>query len=261
MRLIIKQTKQQAGIFAAHEIASQIRAFRPTSNKPFVLGLPTGSTPLITYAELIKMYQNGTLSFKNVITFNMDEYLGISPQDEQSYHFFMHHYFFKHIDIQKQNIHILNGMATNPEKECENYEKAIQNAGGIHLFLGGVGEDGHISFNEPHTPFLSRTHVQQLDKDTIRVNARFFNNDISKVPTKALTVGIQTITDADQVIILAFGPKKAEAVRAALEDDISENCPLSVLRMHRNATLICDADATKKLSSQTKALFSKIENS
>ena len=255
MRLIIKPTPTDAGIFAAHEIAKKINAFHPTPLKPFVLGLPTGSTPLFTYAELIKLYQSGSLSFQNVITFNMDEYLGLDAHDKQSYHYFMHQNLFNHIDIQKQNIHILNGLALSPEEECENYEKAILKAGGIHLFLGGVGEDGHIAFNEPFTPFSSRTHIQELDEDTIRVNSRFFDFDLSKVPTHALTVGIQTITDANEVMILAFGPKKAEAVCQSLEGKISEACPLSVLQNHKNALLICDEEAASKLHPQTKVRF------
>jgi len=261
MRLIIKPTSNEASLFAAHHIAKKINLFNPSSDKPFVLGLPTGSTPLMTYAELIKLYQNGALSFQNVITFNMDEYLGLEARHEQSYHYFMYHNFFHHIDIQEENIHILNGMAANPEKECQDYEKAIRAVGGIHLFLGGVGQDGHIAFNEPFTSLSSRTHIQPLTQSTIRANSRFFGGDTSKVPTKALTVGVQTIMDSEEVMILAFGQNKADALYHSLECGISHKWTLSAVQMHQNALIVCDEEAASKLTAETKAYFSNIENS
>lgn len=256
MRLIIKKTKEEAGVFAAHYIADKINA---AGTQKFVLGLPTGSTPLITYEELIKLHQEKKVSFKNVVTFNMDEYVGLSETHEQSYHYFMYQNFFDHIDIKKQNIHILNGMAQNLQKECEDYEKAIQAAGGIHLFLGGVGEDGHIAFNEPFTSLYSRTHVQPLTQDTIRVNSRFFGYDISKVPASALTVGVQTIMNADEVLILAFGKNKAKALYHAIEEGVSHKWTLSAIQMHNNAAVICDEDAASMLDKETIAYFKGLE--
>ena len=252
MRLIIKKTKQEAGILAAHHIADRINAFQ---GKNFVLGLPTGSTPLITYAELIELNKKKAVSFQNVITFNMDEYVGLDQTHAQSYHYFMHQNFFDHIDIQEQNIHILNGMAPDLQKECDNYEKAIQAAGGINLFLGGVGEDGHIAFNEPFTSLRSRTHIQPLTQDTIRVNSRFFDYDTSKVPTSALTVGVQTIMDADEVVILAFGKNKAKALHHALEEGLSHKWTLSAVQMHNNALIICDEEAASALEKETTEYF------
>ncbi len=257
MRLIIKKNSKEASKWAANYIASKINSFK---GKNFTLGLPTGSTPLQTYDELIKMNQKGKVSFQNVITFNMDEYVGLSAKDKQSYHYFMHHNFFDHIDIQKSNIHILNGMAKNFEKECDSYEKAIKKVGGIKLFLGGVGEDGHIAFNEPFTPLSSRTHIQVLTKDTIRVNSRFFNGNLSKVPTKALTVGVQTITDSDEVLILAFGKNKADALYHSIEEGISHKWTLSSLQMHPNALIVCDMEAASKLNKETIDYFLDIEN-
>jgi len=259
MRLIIKQNKLEASVWAAHHIAQKINDFKPSKNKPFVLGLPTGSTPLETYAELIKMCQKGEVSFENVITFNMDEYLGLPATHEQSYHYFMYRNFFDHVDIKKENIHILDGMAKDPHKECENYEKAIKDVGGIHLFLGGIGEDGHIAFNEPFTSLTSRTHVQPLTKDTIKVNSRFFDYDTSKVPTKALTVGVQTIMDADEVLILAFGQNKAKALHYSIEGAVSHVWTCSALQMHENAVFACDQEATSALSKETTDYFLDIE--
>ena len=252
MRLIIKSTKQEAGVFAAHHIANKINEF---GGKNFVLGLPTGSTPLITYAELIDLNKKGLVSFENVTTFNMDEYVGLASTHEQSYHYFMHQNLFNHINIKRENIHILNGMATDLLKECEDYEKAIQTAGGINLFLGGVGEDGHIAFNEPFTSLTSRTHIQPLTKDTIRVNSRFFDYDTSKVPTSALTVGVQTVMNAKEVVILAFGKNKAKALHHAIEEGISHKWTLSAIQMHNNAMIICDEEATGELEPETIEYF------
>lgn len=176
MRLIIRPDYDDCSQWAANYIAYKINGFRPTPQKPFVLGLPTGSTPLGTYRELIKLNQAGKLSFENVVTFNMDEYIGLDARHPQSYHYFMWENFFKHIDIKRENVHILNGMTKNYAKECQKYEDAIKKAGGIHLFLGGVGSDGHIAFNEPGSSLTSRTRVKTLTSETIKANSRFFDN-------------------------------------------------------------------------------------
>ena len=253
MHVIIKKNQKLGSELAATYIAQKVN--NAPKNKPFVLGLPTGSTPLETYRKLIEMNKAGLVSFENVVTFNMDEYVGLEATHEQSYHYFMYENFFNHIDIKKENIHILNGMATDLQKECDDYETAIQSAGGIDLFLGGVGEDGHIAFNEPFTSLSSTTHIQALTRDTIRVNARFFGGDISQVPTHALTVGVKTITDAKEVLILAFGAKKAKALHHGIEGAVSHVWTLSALQMHKNSTIICDEDATTELSDETKHYF------
>ena len=253
MHVIIKKNQKLGSELAATYIAQKVN--NAPKNKPFVLGLPTGSTPLETYRKLIEMNKAGLVSFENVVTFNMDEYVGLEATHEQSYHYFMYKNFFNHIDIKKENIHILNGMATDLQKECDDYETAIQSAGGIDLFLGGVGEDGHIAFNEPFTSLSSTTHIQALTRDTIRVNARFFGGDISQVPTRALTVGVKTITDAKEVLILAFGAKKAKALHHGIEGAVSHVWTLSALQMHKNSTIICDEDATTELSDETKHYF------
>ncbi|MBQ8785067.1 MAG: glucosamine-6-phosphate deaminase [Alphaproteobacteria bacterium] len=259
MRLIIKDNYDNASLWVAKYIAKKINDFAPTHDKPFVLGLPTGSTPLGVYKELIKMYKNGEVSFSNVVTFNMDEYVGLSSEHPQSYHYFMWDNFFNHIDIKKENTHILNGLAENIEEECENYEKAIKEIGGIHLFLGGIGEDGHIAFNEPFSSLSSRTRQKTLTTDTIKVNSRFFDNDISQVPTTALTVGVATIMDAKEVIIMATGAKKAHAVYMGVEQPISHKWTISALQAHRHGIIVCDEPATAELETETVKYFKDIE--
>lgn len=259
MRLIIRPNYENCSQWAANYIAYKINGFRPSAQKPFVLGLPTGSTPLGTYRELIKLVQNGKLSFANVITFNMDEYIGLDEHHPQSYHHFMWENFFKHIDIKKENVHILNGMTRNYVKECADYEAAIRNCGGINLFLGGVGSDGHIAFNEPGSSLSSRTRVKTLTSETIKANSRFFDNDISKVPGTALTVGVGTITDAQEVLILATGSNKARALHHAVEGSINHMWTVSILQMHQHAMIICDEDATKELKADTVSYFKDIE--
>ena len=259
MRVIIKENDKSCSKWAADYIAYKIKAFRPTADKPFLLGLPTGSTPLGMYQELINLYKLGKVSFKNVVTFNMDEYIGLNPEHPQSYHYFMEENFFKHIDIAKENIHILNGMTKDYASECQNYEDAINKYGKIHLFIGGVGEDGHIAFNEPFSSLTSRTRVKTLTQDTIKANSRFFDGDKSKVPTTALTVGIGTIMDAQEVLILANGPKKAAAIHHAIEGSINHTWTISVLQMHQHGIIVCDEDATKKLAKDTVKYFKEIE--
>ena len=260
MRLIIKDTYDSCAIWTANHIAQRIKSFNPTQEKPFVLGLPTGSTPIGVYKELIKMNKAGSISFKNVITFNMDEYVGLDENHEQSYHYFMYDNFFNHIDIQKNNIHILDGMAKDKEKECIEYEQAIKNVGGIHLFFGGIGNDGHIAFNEPGESLNSRTHIAHLTQDTISVNSRFFNNDISLVPTQAFTVGIGTICDADEVLIMATGRAKARAVCKGVEGSVSHIWPITALQLHQKSIIVCDADASEELKVKTVRYFNDIEN-
>ena len=189
MRVIIEPNYEKLSQWAANYVAAKINAAKPTAEKPFVLGCPTGSSPLGMYKALIEMNKAGKVSFANVVTFNMDEYVGLPEEHPESYHSFMWNNFFNHIDIKKENVHILNGNAADLEAECANYEKAIESFGGIDLFMGGIGPDGHIAFNEPGSSLSSRTRVKTLTTDTIIANSRFFDNDINKVPKTALTVG------------------------------------------------------------------------
>ena len=259
MRLIIRPDYDTVSKLAANHIAQKIIAANPTADKPFVIGLPTGSTPLGTYKELINLYKAGKISFENVVTFNMDEYVGIPEDHPESYHSFMWNNFFSHINIKKENVHILNGNAKDIEKECADYEKAIKDAGGIRLFMGGVGVDGHIAFNEPGSSLKSRTRQMTLTHDTIIVNSRFFDHDVNKVPKTALTVGVGTVCDSDEVMILITGHNKGLALKHAVEEGISQMWTVSALQMHPNAVIVCDDDATDELRVGTVKYFKDIE--
>ena len=260
MRLIIQPDANQMAQWAANYIAAKINKANPTAEKPFVLGLPTGSSPLLTYKALIKLYETGVVSFENVVTFNMDEYIGLSRDHPQSYHTFMWENFFKHIDIKKENAHILNGMAEDPEAECAAYEKAIVDAGGIDLFLGGIGPDGHIAFNEPGSSLSSRTRIKTLTTDTVIANSRFFDNDVNKVPKTALTVGVGTVLDAREVLILVNRHHKARALYHAVEGPINQMWTISALQLHQKGIIVCDYDACAELRVGTYKYFLDIEH-
>ncbi len=259
MRVIIKDKSAEVAQWAAAHIVNEIKAKAAKTDAPFVLGLPTGSTPLETYKELIRLHKAGEVSFKNVVTFNMDEYVGLEESHPESYHSFMWNNFFSHVDIDPKNVHILNGNAEDLVAECEAYEAAIVEAGGIDLFMGGVGEDGHIAFNEPFSSLESRTRIKTLTPDTIAVNSRFFGGDISKVPTQALTVGVATILSARKVMILATGPKKARALRHAIEGSYNHMWTLSALQTHPAGIIVCDDPAAEELKVSTYRYFKNIE--
>lgn len=234
MRLIIENTPKEVAQWAANYIIEQIKNKEQYTSSPFVLGLPTGSTPLETYKELIRRHKAGEVSFRNVITFNMDEYVGLPEEHPESYHSFMWNNFFSHIDIKPENVNILDGNAEDLVKECADYEARIVEAGGIDLFMGGVGEDGHIAFNEPFSSLNSRTRQKTLTLDTIQVNARFFGGDVSLVPKTALTVGVGTVLSSKKVMILATGHKKARAVRHGVEGAYNHQWTISALQVHPN---------------------------
>lgn len=259
MRVIILKNKEEIAKWSAYKIAKKILKFKPISEKPLVLGLPTGSTPLGTYKELINLNKEGIISFENVVTFNMDEYVGLSPEHEQSYHYFMHENFFNHIDIKKENINILDGMTKDLEAECQRYEDKIKSYGGIHLFMGGVGEDGHIAFNEPGSSLSSRTRDKELTYDTILANSRFFDNDVEKVPKLALTVGVGTLMDSEEIMILADGYKKARAVYHGIEGGINHLWTISALQLHRKTIIVIDEKAASDLKVKTYKYFKEIE--
>ena len=260
MRLIIQPDADQMAQWAANYIAAKINSAKPSAGKPFKLGLPTGSSPLKSYKALIKLYETGVVSFEHVITFNMDEYLGLPREHPQSYHTFMWDNFFRHIDIKQENVHILNGMASDPEAECAAYEKAIEDAGGIDLFLGGIGPDGHIAFNEPGSSLRSRTRVKTLTTDTVIANSRFFDNDVEKVPKTALTVGVGTVLDAKEVLILVNGHHKARALYHAVEGAITQMWTITALQMHPKGIIVSDYDACAELKVGTYKYFLDIEH-
>ena len=259
MRVMIQKDYKSLSKWTATYIANRINNFNPTKNKPFVLGLPTGSSPLGIYEQLISLNKTGKVSFKNVVTFNMDEYIGIDENHPESYHSFMFNNFFNHIDIKKENINILNGNAKDLNAECEYYEKKITSYGGIELFLGGIGADGHIAFNEPGSSLSSRTRIKSLTHDTIVANSRFFDNDLSKVPKTALTVGVGTVTDSREVIIIINGYNKARAMQHVVEEGVNHMWTVSVLQMHKKAMIVCDEYATYELKVGTYNYFKDIE--
>jgi len=259
MRLIIEPDYQHVSKWAANYVAAKIFSAHPTKEKPFVLGLPTGSSPLGMYKQLIELYKQGVVSFKNVITFNMDEYVGLPHDHEQSYYTFMWSNFFSHIDILPENAHILNGNAEDLDAECASYEEDMKAAGGIDLFLGGIGPDGHIAFNEPASSLQSRTRQKTLTTDTIIANSRFFNNDVNMVPKTAITVGVATIMDAKEVLIIVNGHNKARALRHAVEEPINHIWTISALQMHPNGIIVCDYDACAELTVGTYKYFLDIE--
>ncbi|MDR0219267.1 MAG: glucosamine-6-phosphate deaminase [Enterobacteriaceae bacterium] len=259
MRLLPLTNAGDVGRWSAHYIVSKINKFNPTAERPFILGLPTGSTPLATYNELITLYRAGKVSFRHVVTFNMDEYVGIPLGHPQSYYTFMHQNFFNQIDIKKENINLLDGNADDIDAECLRYENKIKSYGKIHLFMGGVGHDGHIAFNEPASSLASRTRLKTLTIETRTANSRFFNNDIEQVPKYALTVGVGTLMDAEEVMILATGFAKASALQVAIEGNVNHMWTVSCLQMHPKAIIVCDEPATMELKVKTVKYFRQLE--
>ena len=260
MRVIINNNYTEICNWVAIYIKNKINDHSKTNpEKLFVLGLPTGSTPIGVYQLLIQYYNKGELSFKNVVTFNMDEYVGLSPEHKESYHYFMHTKFFDHIDIPPSNINLLDGMVENLEKECFNYEKKIKCVGGIDLFLCGIGRDGHIAFNEPGSSFSSLTRIKTLLDDTILDNSVHFS-DMSNVPKQALTVGMKTVMDAREIIIMASGLKKALAIRECIEGAISNQYTCTAVQQHPKAIVICDKKATYELKVKTYEYYVNLQN-
>lgn len=260
MRLIIEPDYNKVSQWAANYVASRINAFKPTAERPFVLGCPTGSSPLGMYRALIQLYKEGKVSFKNVVTFNMDEYVGLAEEHPESYHSFMWNNFFSHIDIPRENVNILDGNAADLAAECQRFEDKIKSYGGIELFMGGVGPDGHIAFNEPGSSLTSRTRVKTLTRDTIIANSRFFEGNCDLVPKTALTVGVGTVMDARSVMLIVNGHNKARALHHGVEGAISQMWTISALQMHPAAIIIADDAACEELKVGTYRYFKDIEH-
>ena len=244
MKVIVTKTYEEMCQKAARIIAAQI-TLKPDS----VLGLATGSTPLGIYADLVKKYQEDRLDFSEVCSVNLDEYLGLSGEDPQSYRWFMNHNLFDHINIPKQYTYVPNGLSADPEDECEDYELLIQQLGGVDLQLLGIGRNGHIGFNEPAEDFAEETHVTDLSESTIEANSRFFGEN-EEVPKQAITMGIGTIMQAKKILLVASGESKAQAIYDTLYGPVSPKCPASILRFHQDVTVIVDEAAFKKVTEQ-----------
>lgn len=227
------------------KVAAEIVSHVVLDNPNAVLGLATGSSPIGLYNNLIEMYEAGLLSFANVSTVNLDEYVGLDRDHPQSYAYFMRNILFDHIDIDLNNTHIPCGSAENLDEQCKQYSELLKNLRQDIQVLG-IGSNGHIGFNEPGTPFDSVTHIVQLADSTIKDNSRLFNS-IDEVPTKAITMGISNIMNARKIIVIANGTNKADAVYKMVQGEISENCPASVLQKHPDVVLVCDTLAAAKL--------------
>ncbi len=241
IKIISVQNYQEMSSVAAQLVLYAIKT-KPTT----VLGLATGSTPIGLYEHLINDYKQHQTSFEQVKTFNLDEYIGLAADHPKSYSLFMREMLFNHINIKAENTHIPSGVAASPAEECNHYETLIQQAGGIDLQILGIGTNGHIGFNEPGTPFSSRTHVTRLAEKTIEANARFFTA-IDEVPTHSITTGIETILSSKKIILIANGKDKAPALQAVIEGDITEEMPASALRGHPDVTIIADMEALSLL--------------
>lgn len=234
---------------AMSEKACSIMLERINSLENPVIGLATGSTPEGMYKQLINQYNKGNVSFKNVKTFNLDEYVGLEKTDPNSYYYFMRNKLFDHVDISLDNVRIPNGVAKDLQKECKDYEEAIKDAGGIDIQLLGIGPNGHIGFNEPGTPFTSKTHVVDLEESTIQANSRFFNS-IEEVPTQAVSMGIETIMSSNEILLLISGKSKAEAMVKLLSGDVTEAVPATILNKHPKVTVIVDEAAYSVVDSK-----------
>ena len=259
MRVIIEPSYDLLSQWAANYVAKKINEFDPKESKPFVLGLPTGSSPLGMYKALIELNKAGKVSFRNVVTFNMDEYVNLPEEHPESYHSFMWNNFFSHIDIRKENVNILNGNASDLIAECARYEQKIKDIGGIHLFLGGIGPDGHIAFNEPGSSLSSRTRKKELTTDTIIANSRFFDNDVNKVPKTAVTVGVGTVLDAKEVLIMVNGHNKARALQQVVEGAVNQMWTITALQLHPKGIIVCDEAACAEIKVGTYNYFKDIE--
>ncbi|KJF88898.1 glucosamine-6-phosphate deaminase [Photobacterium phosphoreum] len=259
MRLIPLNNAKDVGLWSARYIADRINKFQPTAERPFVLGLPTGGTPLATYQRLIELYQAGEVSFKNVVTFNMDEYVGMAADHPESYRNFMYNNFFNHVDMQEQNINLLDGNTADHQAECQRYEDKIKTYGRINLFMGGVGNDGHIAFNEPASSLASRTRIKTLTHETRIANSRFFEGDINQVPKYSLTIGVGTLLDSEEVMILITGHNKAQALQAAVEGCVNHLWTVSALQLHPKSMIICDEPSTQELKVKTVKYFQELE--
>ncbi len=240
MEVIIKNNYEEISKLAADYLINTVKA-----KNNAILGLPTGSTPIGMYQEVINRYKDN-ISFQNVRTFNLDEYVGLDKSNINSYRYFMDENLFSHIDIKEENIHIPNGVARDIEKECINYENLLKTTGQMDIMYLGIGHNGHIGFNEPDEFFEPYTHIVKLTEDTIESNKRFFDN-IESVPKTAITMGIKTIMSAKKIILLASGESKAEAILKTVKGKITPRVPASILQLHNDVTLIIDKDAAKFL--------------
>lgn len=241
MNVLVMKNTQEIGKAAGTMFAAQVIS-KPNS----VLGLATGSTPIPTYQYMIELYKQGVVDYSKVTTYNLDEYCGLTHDHDQSYYYFMQENLFKGINVPTESIHVLNGVAPDAQAECDAYDAAIDAAGGIDLQILGIGNNGHIAFNEPCSSFPAKTHIVSLTQSTIEANKRFFES-IDDVPKQAITMGIGSIMKARNIILIATGAAKAEAVKAMINGPVDPQCPASILQFHPNVTIFLDEPAASLL--------------
>lgn len=242
MKLIVVNNYEELSKVAAKEFSKIIK-----EKENAVLGLATGGSPVGMYKELIRMYEQKELNFSKITTVNLDEYIGLNPEHNQSYRYFMNNNLFNHINIDKSNTFVPNGLAEDLEAQCKEYDQKIVELGGIDIQLLGVGNNGHIAFNEPNSELSSGTHIISLTDNTIEANARFFDN-IDDVPRKAITMGVGGIMKAKKIILIASGESKAEAIKGIFSGKITTANPATMLQMHRDVTIIVDEAAAKLIN-------------
>lgn len=241
MNVVIVKNYHELSVKGTQLVADQI-----TNKKNTVLGLASGQTPIGMYQELINMFKRGKIDFSEVVTFNLDEYYGLAPEHPQSYYYYMWNTFFKHINIKKENIYLLNGVTENIMQECNQYEYLIQKNGGIDLQILGIGDNGHLGFNEPAIGLNSKTHLVNLSEETIQANSHYFNN-IQEIPKQAITMGIGTIMKAKKIILLASGRKKSHAIEKTINGPVSTEVPATILQLHPDVKLLIDKEAASQL--------------
>lgn len=259
MRIIIHDSYEALSKWAAYYIAKRINEFEPSAGKPFVIGVPAGMSPVGTFQNLISLHQEGLVSFQHVVAFGLDEYVGIPEDQTQSHHSVLWNTFFSQIDIPAENVRLLNGNAQDLDRECEQYERQIKDVGGMQLFLGSIGPDGHIGFNEPGSSLSSRTRIKTITQGARTANARWFGNDINKVPKTGLTLGVGTLMEAQEVMILISGFNKARALQKILEDEVNHMWTVSMIQLHRRGMIVCDDESTAELRVGTVKYFKDIE--
>lgn len=242
MRIIVTKDYDELSKYAANIIASQVRL-----KSDSVIGLATGSTPIGAYQELIRQCKEENLDFSEVKTFNLDEYVGLEADHNQSYRHFMNHQLFNHINIPMENTHVPNGKAEDELTECKSYDEKIKAAGHIDLQLLGMGSDGHIGFNEPNDSFVVSTNVVDLQQPTIDANSRFFAS-ADEVPRQAITMGYMSIMQAQRILFVVSGKSKAEVVKQALQGPVTPQVPASILQLHRDVIVVLDEEAASELA-------------
>ena len=259
MRIIIHDTYEALSKWTAYSIAAKMRQFKPSADRPFVLGVPAGQSPVGVFQQLISLHQKGEVTFRNVVAFGLNEYVGIPQDSPQSHYSVLWNNFFSQIDIPADNVRLLDGNAPDLARECSEFEEAIRTSGGIHLFLGSIGPDGHIGFNEPGSSLSSRTRIKTITKGARTANARWFGNDVNKVPKTGLTMGVGTIMDSREVVMVISGHSKARGLQKILEGEVNHMWTVSMMQLHRHGMVVCDEDATEELKVGTVRYFRDIE--